>query len=150
MLPEARFKYDTLLLCRVCKQFLTFIFTELFYVFLGHFERPSKYMIVALMTALSVIILALLAVTTFLWIKRRKARDPLGFVTINMNNADEDDYNISWIDPVTGDPIRLNGVDVEMPLSNGTLTEVEHDGYDDEDDLGDSHEQESRDTDRML
>ena len=67
-----------------------------------------------------------------------------------MNNADEDEYNISWIDPVTGDPIRLNGVDVEMPLANGTLAENDQDGYDDEDDLGDTHEPESRDTDRML
>lgn len=102
------------------------------------------------MTALSVIIVSLLAVTTFIWIKRRKSRDPLGFVTINMNNTDEDDYNISWIDPVTGNPLRLNGADVEIPLANGTLTENEHDDYDDVDDLGETHEAESRDTDRML
>ena len=101
-------------------------------------------------TALSVIILLLVAVSTFVWIRRRKARDPLGFVTVSMNNSDEDDYNISWIDPVTGDPICLNGADVQLPLTNGALVVHNHDDYDDEDDLGDTHERESRDTDRML
>ena len=113
-------------------------------------SKSPKYLIVGLITALPIIILLLLATSTVIWIKRRKARDPLGFVTVSMNISDEDDYNISWIDPVTGNPIRLNGVDVEMPLANGTLAENDHDDYDYEDDLGDTHERESRDTDRML
>ena len=86
----------------------------------------------------------------FIVIRRRKTRDPLGFVTVSMKSTDEDDYNIAWIDPVTGNPIHHNDVDVAMPLANGALAESVGEDYCDEDDLGDSHERESRDTDRML
>jgi len=116
----------------------------------GNYKRPTKYLIVVLTTVLSIIIFLLLATSMFIVIRRRKTRDPLGFVTVSMKSTDEDDYNIAWIDPVTGNPIHHNDIDVGMPLANGALAESVGEDYCDEDDLGDSHERESRDTDRML
>ncbi|XP_065067879.1 laminin subunit gamma-1-like [Rhopilema esculentum] len=116
-------------------------------------SRPStsRYIIVALVTVLSIIIVVFVAVTLVVWFRRKRSRDPLGFVTINMSHTDEEDYNIAWIDPVTGDPIRHNAVDIQMPLANGNMElHGPSDDYDDDDDLGDIHEPESRDTDRML
>lgn len=109
----------------------------------------SKHVVVALISALAVIICSLLALVVFFWWKRRKAREPLGFITINVNHADEDDYNIAWIDPVTGDPIRHHEADTDLPLTNGNV-ELHDDNDDDyEEDLHGSG-YESRDTDRML
>ena len=67
-------------------------------------------MLIALVSTLSIIIVLLIAVVAKMWMRRKKSRDPLGFITINMNHSDEDDYNIAWIDPVTGDPIRHHDV----------------------------------------
>eukprot|EP00794_Sanderia_malayensis_P016009 gene16009-17625_t len=107
----------------------------------GSSSSYTKKVVIALVTSLLVITLGFMVVAVLIWWRKKKSREPLGFVTITMNHVDEDDYNISWIDPVTGDPIHHNEVNTELP--NGGLELI--DEY--EDHVG---EFESNDTDRML
>ncbi len=122
------------------------LFINCIVFFVAKWHSQSRRVVVALVTSLAIIIAGLIALALFIYWRRRKSREPLGFVTINMNHVDDDDYNISWIDPVTGDPIRHSEVDTELP--NGDLELI--DEYHVEMEAEHAGEFESSDTDRML